>query len=414
MKSLRLAFVSLCIRIAGSEAFAIDRPSSGSFAIIRASPKVYESPSSLGRSRLFKSGRKQSASCLVLRNRPTGKNEGAVERQSNQNSIEESCWNPKLRRVMGGIACVGASEMAYLVFNKLSNNNNLLLCGNTDTASTSGCGSVLDGPYSLIPGTDIPLSLLGFVAYATAAFLALAPMLSANLSEEDESINRLLLAAITTAMGVFSVFLMALLLGVLKETCVFCFASAVFSVALAKLAWIGGVVPSERMKQGILWSATGSGVASIAASVLIFSATTEVASGGPAAVGSQGNSPPSTLLASTATENPQTGKTPPPILSSSSPRALGISRNLQSLNARMFGAYWCSHCYDQKERLGKEAMGDIPYIECSREGSQSQFALCKQRDVPGYPTWEINGNLYPGEKELDELEQIIRDEGLRS
>jgi hypothetical protein len=26
--------------------------------------------------------------------------------------------------------------------------------------------------------------------------------------------------------------------------------------------------------------------------------------------------------------------------------------------------------------------------------------------VPGYPTWEINGELYPGEKSIEELEEI--------
>ena len=39
----------------------------------------------------------------------------------------------------------------------------------------------------------------------------------------------------------------------------------------------------------------------------------------------------------------------------------------------------------------------------------SQNSLCKERDVPGYPTWEIKGKLYPGEKELDELEEIIKE-----
>ncbi|KAL7571505.1 hypothetical protein ACA910_020925 [Epithemia clementina (nom. ined.)] len=326
-----------------------------------------------------------------------------------------SCWNPKLRRVMGAIASAGAVETAYLTWSKFSNNNNnLLFCG-ADTGGSSGCSSVLDGPYAVIPGTDVPLSLVGFIAYTTVALLALVPMFCPQAPNEgnsnnDDTLNRLLLSALSTSMGFFSLFLMAVLFGVLKEPCAFCVASAVFSVTLAKLSWLGGAVPSERIKQGIQWSATGSGIASLAASVLLFTSAfpgdfTSNDSMSSVALGSPSSQ---VLLASTEASNPK-GNVPPPILSSSSPRALAISRDLQLLNARMFGAYWCSHCYDQKERLGKEAMLEIPYIECSREGFQSQSSLCKQRDVPGYPTWEINGNLYPGEKELDELEDIIRE-----
>jgi hypothetical protein len=42
----------------------------------------------------------------------------------------------------------------------------------------------------------------------------------------------------------------------------------------------------------------------------------------------------------------------------------------------------------------------------SKQGWQNRSDLCRAKEVPGYPTWEINGELYPGEKTLDELEQI--------
>ena len=74
----------------------------------------------------------------------------------------------------------------------------------------------------------------------------------------------------------------------------------------------------------------------------------------------------------------------------------------------MYGAYWCSHCFDQKEALGKEAFRKITYVECSKDGYNSQTKLCKEKEVPGYPTWEINGKLYPGQQELDELEELIK------
>ena len=82
---------------------------------------------------------------------------------------------------------------------------------------------------------------------------------------------------------------------------------------------------------------------------------------------------------------------------------------MNSLDARMFGAFWCSHCYEQKQALGLEAMRSIPYVECDREGYNGRRDLCKEKEVPGYPTWEINGELFPGERSLGELREIVDD-----
>ena len=72
----------------------------------------------------------------------------------------------------------------------------------------------------------------------------------------------------------------------------------------------------------------------------------------------------------------------------------------------MYGAWWCTHCYHQKQQLGKEAFkDDIEYIECARDGYDTQYSLCKEKNVPGYPTWEIDGQFFPGELSLDQLEQ---------
>lgn len=35
------------------------------------------------------------------------------------------------------------------------------------------------------------------------------------------------------------------------------------------------------------------------------------------------------------------------------------------------------------------------------------MGLCKAANIPGYPTWDIGGTLYPGEQTLEELEQIV-------
>jgi len=82
----------------------------------------------------------------------------------------------------------------------------------------------------------------------------------------------------------------------------------------------------------------------------------------------------------------------------------------------MYGAYWCSHCFNQKQTLGKEvfAQGLVNYVECDKQGMDSEFLTCREKDVPGYPTWEVAGKLYPGEKTLEELEKLLNGiDGLR-
>ena len=78
----------------------------------------------------------------------------------------------------------------------------------------------------------------------------------------------------------------------------------------------------------------------------------------------------------------------------------------------MYGAFWCSHCYDQKQALGKQVFAEkyVQYIECSKDGLNSQTKLCKSKEVPGYPTWEINGEFFPGEQDFEELEQIVKEQ----
>jgi hypothetical protein len=130
-------------------------------------------------------------------------------------------------------------------------------------------------------------------------------------------------------------------------------------------------------------------------------------------VASLNGSGTSTLLASAsspglASQNPTGPFSPPAITTDSSSQAIQVAKMLQSLDAKMYGAYWCSHCYDQKQVLGKQAFESyVKYVECSKDGVNSQTKVCRAKEVPGYPTWEIKGQLYPGQQELDELEALV-------
>ena len=41
-------------------------------------------------------------------------------------------------------------------------------------------------------------------------------------------------------------------------------------------------------------------------------------------------------------------------------------------------------------------MAIVPYIECDADGSNSARALCSDSGVKGYPTWQLDGQLFPG------------------
>jgi len=91
-----------------------------------------------------------------------------------------------------------------------------------------------------------------------------------------------------------------------------------------------------------------------------------------------------------------------------------LVEHLNKVGAREFGAYWCPHCHQQKQLFGQEASKKIRYIECDPKGVNSQTQLCVQVGIKGYPTWEINGKLYPGVKTLDQLADLTNYQGSRN
>ncbi|EOD15920.1 hypothetical protein EMIHUDRAFT_202968 [Emiliania huxleyi CCMP1516] len=104
---------------------------------------------------------------------------------------------------------------------------------------------------------------------------------------------------------------------------------------------------------------------------------------------------------------PATVYSPPTVKGASSPRALALARQLKAKGAKMYGAHWCSHCFSQKQLFGAPANRLIDYVECAADGYKSQRGLCQAKEIKGYPTWEIGGRFFRGEKTLDELEEIL-------
>ncbi|HEY4514902.1 MAG TPA: hypothetical protein VJJ22_01960 [Candidatus Paceibacterota bacterium] len=61
---------------------------------------------------------------------------------------------------------------------------------------------------------------------------------------------------------------------------------------------------------------------------------------------------------------------------------------LGTQGATFYGAFWCSHCANQKAQFGKSAKL-LPYVECSTADGQSQLPACKSKGITSYPTWEF-------------------------
>lgn len=98
----------------------------------------------------------------------------------------------------------------------------------------------------------------------------------------------------------------------------------------------------------------------------------------------------------------------------SKPDVVALAKHLQQVGAKMYGAYWCPYCHRQRDLFGQTAFSQyIQYIECDPRGENPKPSLCREAKVKGYPTWEINGQFYPGLKSLDELATLSNYRGDR-
>lgn len=78
---------------------------------------------------------------------------------------------------------------------------------------------------------------------------------------------------------------------------------------------------------------------------------------------------------------------------------------LKDKGAMFYGAFWCPYCQTQKVMFGKSAEL-IPYTECSTPDGNNQLAVCQDKKIEGYPTWEFSdGSRETGEVPLEKLSE---------
>lgn len=235
--------------------------------------------------------------------------------------------------VMTALAAAGALETSYLTATKLLNT--------TAACPTNGCDTVLNSAFGTLFGLPLPLyGAATYSAVAVAAGLAAAAVSSGKPVPGWLSTG---LAAGVAVLATTSASLMAILHTQLGgANCVWCYASAGLSAGLFA-ALIAGM--DRRQMADAAGPGLGGTAAAVAALYLGFGSS----------------------LTGNAAELELTYANPI-VTTQSSDQALSLAHRLKEAGAKMYGAFWCTHCYDQKQEFGQQAMAEFPYVECFPEG----------------------------------------------
>lgn len=279
---------------------------------------------------------------------------------------------------MAVLATIGALDTGSITLKRWGLLGPLVCPGGSD-----GCDKVLNSVWGSLFGQ--PLSLFGFLAYAAVLVLALLPLVL-RADSRGPLAQRSWWGLFLTSLGmaVFSGLLMGLMVFRIQAFCAFCVLSALLSLALLVLSLIGndwedrGQLLFRGILVGLLVLLTGLGWSTVVGNP-------------PVAVGRG---------------------VPIPVTAPSTPATIALAEKLTGSGARMYTAYWCPHCHEQKEMFGKEATARLTIIECAPDGRNSQAALCASKKIDGYPSWEINGTIESGVKPLVWLAEKVGFKGL--
>ena len=94
--------------------------------------------------------------------------------------------------------------------------------------------------------------------------------------------------------------------------------------------------------------------------------------------------PLATLLLAATPALPVRAGTLGEAVSPSTAEQLQLAKELKRLGVIFYGAWWCSHCFHQKNLFGTEAGQQLPYVECDKNDEGRD--RCRQAGVKAFPT----------------------------
>ena len=94
------------------------------------------------------------------------------------------------------------------------------------------------------------------------------------------------------------------------------------------------------------------------------------------------------------------------VTSESTKESVELAKYLKVKGVVKYSAYWCPNCLNQGELFGKQAYKELNVVECARDGKKSQTQLCIDKNIQGFPSWEINGKIILGVLTLEELSTL--------
>ena len=303
------------------------------------------------------------------------------------------------RPIIGAIAIAGAILTAYLTITKL-------MGGEVECSADGGasCSGVLNSEYATVFG--LPLSLFGCLAYISMAIFALSPLLinsdtSKKLRKDVENWTWLLLLAGSTAMAVFSGYLMYVLAFKIQAVCYYCIGSALFALSMFVLTIVGR--DWEDIGQ-IFFTGIIVAVMTLVGTLGVYANVNNpdlAATPGVEVVDADG-----LIKIPLAKGDPK----PPKgweITTTSEAAEIALAKHLTAIGAEKYGAFWCPHCYEQKQLFGEQAFKEVNYVECANLANpRQQSSACRQAGITSYPTWKIKDKLYPGTQTLQELAKL--------
>ena len=68
-----------------------------------------------------------------------------------------------------------------------------------------------------------------------------------------------------------------------------------------------------------------------------------------------------------------------------------FAKCLSQKQAHMYGAFWCPHCADQKEKFDA-SFEYVNYTECGIKGARGITQQCKDVGIQRFPTWFFANN----------------------